>query len=49
MLTTYFTRERTCTTYYAGPAGPYLDDFSPTTLTLGIFSAKNENAIAAST
>jgi len=28
MLTTYFTRERTCTTYYAGPAGPYLDDFS---------------------
>jgi integrase/recombinase XerD len=28
MLTTYFTRERTRATYAAGPAGPYLDDFS---------------------
>lgn len=28
MLTTYFKRERTRTTYTAGPAGPYLDDFS---------------------
>jgi hypothetical protein len=28
MLTTYFTRKRTRATYAAGPAGPYLDDFS---------------------
>jgi len=28
MLTTYFTRERTRATYAAGPAGPYLDNFS---------------------
>jgi hypothetical protein len=28
MLTTYFTRERPRATYAAGPAGPYLDDFS---------------------
>jgi len=27
MLKTYCTRERTCATYAAGPAGPYLDDF----------------------
>ena len=27
MLKSYFTRERTCATYAAGPAGPYLDDF----------------------
>src|SRR5713226_5639182 len=27
-LKTYFKRERTQTTYSAGPAGPYLDDFS---------------------
>jgi integrase/recombinase XerD len=28
MLKTYFKREQTRTTYAAGPAGPYLDDFS---------------------
>jgi site-specific recombinase XerD len=28
MLKTYFKRERTRTTYAAGPAGPYLDEFS---------------------
>jgi hypothetical protein len=28
MLTTYFTRQTTQTTYYAGPAGPYLDAFT---------------------
>lgn len=28
MLKTYFKRERTRTTYAAGPAGPYLNDFS---------------------
>lgn len=28
MLTTYFTRKSTLTTYYSGPAGPYLDDFT---------------------
>ncbi|MEE8304193.1 MAG: site-specific integrase [Candidatus Tectomicrobia bacterium] len=28
MLKTYFKRERTRTTHAAGPAGPYLDDFS---------------------
>ena len=27
MLQTYFTRKRTRTTYYVGPARPYLDDF----------------------
>jgi hypothetical protein len=28
MLTTYFKRQTTCTTYFAGPAGPYLDEFT---------------------
>lgn len=28
MLTTYFKRQITCATYYAGPAGPYLDEFT---------------------
>jgi hypothetical protein len=28
MLKTYFKRERTRTTYAAGPAGPYLEEFS---------------------
>ena len=28
MLKTYFKREQTRATYAAGPAGPYLDDFS---------------------
>src|SRR5713101_8987758 len=28
MLTTYFSRPTTQTTYYAGPAGPYLDRFT---------------------
>jgi hypothetical protein len=28
MLKTYFKRKRTRTTYAAGPAGPYLDEFS---------------------
>jgi hypothetical protein len=28
MLTTYFKRQTTLATYYAGPAGPYLDDFT---------------------
>ena len=28
MLETYFKRKSTWTTYYAGPAGPYLDAFS---------------------
>ncbi len=28
MLTTYFRRLATCSTYYAGPAGPYLDEFT---------------------
>lgn len=28
MLTTYFKRQTTCATYYAGPAGPYLDEFT---------------------
>ena len=28
MLTAYFKRQTTCATYYAGPAGPYLDEFT---------------------
>ena len=28
MLTTYFTRQTTRATYYASPAGPYLDAFT---------------------
>ena len=28
MLTNYFTRSATLSTYYAGLAGPYLDDFT---------------------
>ena len=28
MLTTYFKRQITCATYYAGPVGPYLDEFT---------------------
>ncbi|MGI9305648.1 MAG: tyrosine-type recombinase/integrase [Gammaproteobacteria bacterium] len=28
MLTTYFKRQTTLASYYAGPAGPYLDDFT---------------------
>ena len=28
MLTTYFKRQTTCATYYAGPAGSYLDEFT---------------------
>jgi len=28
MLTAYFKRQTTCATYYSGPAGPYLDEFT---------------------
>jgi hypothetical protein len=28
MLTTYFKRQTTRATYYSGPAGPYLDEFT---------------------
>ena len=28
MLTTYFKRQTTQATYYSGPAGPYLDEFT---------------------
>ena len=28
MLTAYFKRQTTCATYYSGPAGPYLVEFT---------------------